>query len=577
MESGLNPAGAAKLLPSNEVKERKPAICRPIHDGDNYDTLHYKLRWPAMATLQFPPALIEAMEEFLSKHPYDNVPLNIALAATIIYIDLEGNDGSSEAFLAHCSAVSKSPKPPKLPPLGQFVLYFPHMLRYAETKRLTAFIHPARFTTSNHRKDKIKVTSTHLNTQEVRELCAQIEPRFSQVPKTHRFNLIPASMPGTSMVFPQDCTNAERPSDDLFRLCCLNDIRTLGLPSYHPYESVDDDAFRTVGGPSWLFSKHLYPSVHRLRSVPETSYWRPKSNTKCMSLTSEAQKVGRSFPEISSDYYTDNKDIKTSIEQRFGSSAYYMEDCKCSNDNTENTRLKRSDQSRELYRVAGYLKIPSGELWQCPKTGCVEWKGKEAQLQDLQERGILERVMKGELEEPPAKRPRISERKLNASVKAKIEHLLASTAVLSRDWDAVRIYLDIDDPTVEGLQCSLSQARSFIADIKDAFRSANITERTGNLDDALKLFLRVVGIESQVALTESPRDGASQRQIFTQFGQSIEEAIEGIWELRSSNLKNSFKHALPYLKTLAKSPMVQEQVKVLKEIDDLLKGELQKD
>jgi hypothetical protein len=37
--------------------------------------------------------------------------------------------------------------------VAQFILYFPHMLRFVELKHLTSFIHPMRFAAVNHYKD----------------------------------------------------------------------------------------------------------------------------------------------------------------------------------------------------------------------------------------------------------------------------------------------------------------------------------------------------------------------------------------------------------------------------------------
>lgn len=227
---GLNPAGVALSLPSSQDPKRQPLICRPIHPGRNYNTLHYQMRWPPMAALEFPTQMIEAMVKFLDKHPHDNVPLNIALAAAIIFIDLSNEGWQTESFM---SSGNDQVRPFRPASLGQFVLYFPHMLRYVETKHLTAFIHPSRFAAYHYYKDcrqdkGIKIESTAIDAKKMKVWCTQIRSRYPQVSKNYRFHLIPASMPGSRMVFPSDCTSEAPPSTSLFRMCCLDDIQTLG-------------------------------------------------------------------------------------------------------------------------------------------------------------------------------------------------------------------------------------------------------------------------------------------------------------------------------------------------------------
>ncbi|RBR20631.1 hypothetical protein FVER53590_03703 [Fusarium verticillioides] len=106
--SGNGPAGVAKTLPSNEDPSRKPLICRAIQGGKDYNNLHFTLRWPPMALLEFPGDMISNMQSFLDRYPSDNVPLNLALAATIIYFDIEETpDHEMEGF------VDSFPRAPK--------------------------------------------------------------------------------------------------------------------------------------------------------------------------------------------------------------------------------------------------------------------------------------------------------------------------------------------------------------------------------------------------------------------------------------------------------------------------------
>ncbi|QPC72292.1 hypothetical protein HYE68_003044 [Fusarium pseudograminearum] len=481
--------GVAKTLPSNESEVRKPALCRPIHVGQDYDKLHFRMRWPPMAALEFPPGMIKAMETFLSAHPFDNVPLNIALAATIIYLDLVDESWPSEAFVTH-------QVPIHAPHLGRFILYFSHMLRYVEIKHLTEFIHPARFATKHYYTDTVGssdsiISTTLISAKEMRKWYSQVRSRYPQLSKTHRFTLIPASMPGTHMVFPQDCSSAEPPSLDLFRICCLNDIRTLGLPSYHNIDPKRG-SFRYIAGPDWLFSRNLKRPTHSMYDYFAEDYWKPKPDTRFMVLTGQAKQIDVLFPDITSDYYTDNKDITAFVERRFGVTT-----------------------------------------------------------------------------ERPAKRPRISAPTLGAAAKVKIETLMASAPALSRDWDTLTVCLENEEPSIQEARQLLSKVHPFIASAE--VLHANASEGKGSLKDVLRIVYRAVGLDPQLALIRHEKNWTSQKSVFSQFGQSVEQAIKDITALKP--LEDGLRYALPYVEILGKSTLIQDQIRIYKEIKALLDEE----
>ncbi|OBS19901.1 hypothetical protein FPOA_11626 [Fusarium poae] len=584
LERHLNPAGVARTLTSSDSTERKPAIRRLTRDGQEYHDLHFKLKWPPMAALEFPEEMVDAMERFLAQHPHDNVPMNIALAATIIYLDLVDSGWPSEGF----SGGPNVPLDIRPPPLGQFVLYFPHMLRFVEIKHLTEFIHPGRFAASQYSRDDknlndIKIQSNLIDLKKMRLWYAQVRCRYPQVSKGHRFRLIPASMPGTHMVFPSDCIDAEPPSMDLFRMCCLNDIRTLGLPSYHhnvSYENEDRGVFRHIAGQEWLFSKHLQAPTRSILGSPIERYWRPNSNSRFMALTGQARSIDTWFPDVSSDYYVDNKPITEFVERYFGNVACYTQDYDYCEHNSEHSRDKRSARAKELYRVAAHLKIPVNKLWQSPNTACPAWDGMEAQLHQLKEQGLLEFIVANEETVPAngeperaAKRPRLSEPAsiLSAATKAQIELLISSATVLSRDWDALNLHVLESEPTIQEAGRLLSQVHPFILSLEELPRtiSDNSNNCKGNLEDVLSLAYKAVGLDPQLALARQEKNRASQIFAFSQFGQSIEWAVKDIAILRT--VEDGYRLALSATVALANSPLVQDQIKIYKEIDELLK------
>ncbi|KAJ4015296.1 hypothetical protein NW752_006751 [Fusarium irregulare] len=580
---GLNPAGVALSLPSSQDPKRQPSICRPIHPGRNYNTLHYQLRWPPMAALEFPTEMVEAMVKFLDKHPHDNVPLNIALAAAIIFIDLSNEGWQNEGFMS--SGLSQV-KPIRPASLGQFVLYFPHMLRYVETKHLTAFIHPARFAAWHYYKDgkqnkETKIESTAIDAKKMKVWCTQIRSRYPQVPKDYRFNLIPASMPGSRMVFPSDRTIEAPPTTSLFRMCCLDDIQTLGLPIYRytsQFDTANEGKFRLLGGPEWLFCKRTQPhsfflhdetTLHNnafLHGEADVDYWKPSTHTRFMALTGQARIVGPVFPDITSTYYIGNKEITHCVESHFGHLAYYTQDHNYHESQSGPIRSRRSARTTELLRLASYLEIPLDEIWECSETGCLTWNGKEEQLRDLEEKGTLKRIAEGDEVERPAKRLRTSERKLDGSAKAKIEDQLGSAAALSRDWEPLRVYLQGSGLTIEGARKSLSQVRSFIASVEKEFCSENATNGRGDLEEVIRLTFRAAGLELALAACEN--ELARQKAMLTQLDQSIQKNMEHILELQP--LRNGFLYALPFVEALSDSPLIQGQSALLKEIDALL-------
>ncbi|KAM0344485.1 hypothetical protein ACHAPU_007457 [Fusarium lateritium] len=272
---GMNPSGVTRPPLANEAQHFKPLICRSIHPGIGYDQLHYHLRWPPIALFDFPVEMIEGLKHFLGVHQEDNISLNIALVATIVYFDMYHHDGPDEGFTAQSSDFAF--KKTKLPALGVFIVYFPHMLRFVEVKHLSAFINPSRFAAINLGKDRIEtspqvsadrfeIRNREIDTKAMRECYYNIRSRHPQIRTDVRFTLIPASMPGTKLSFPPDCKKAEPLSIDLFTICCLDDVRALGLPSYHPTNVYVDSTsnghshekpehFRHVAGPEWLFSR----------------------------------------------------------------------------------------------------------------------------------------------------------------------------------------------------------------------------------------------------------------------------------------------------------------------------------
>ncbi|KAF4336143.1 polyketide synthase [Fusarium beomiforme] len=576
LEAGLGAAGIAKTLPSSEVPERKPVMCRPIHNAMNYDTLHYRLRWPPMAVLEFPSDMINAMKVFLQLHPNDNVPLNIALAATIIYFDLEELDGHQSKGLVHFIREASTIKKASL---GMFIIYFPHMLRFVENTHLTAFIHPSRFAITHHARDTegdsngdFKVIShrDRISTADMRAWCSEIRSLYPQVSSNFRFNLVPSSIPGPGMVFPQDLKSAEKPTSDLFTLCCLDDIRTMGLPSYQ-YRKTNDlkEKFRLVGGPEWIFSSATNKPSFHMQGVPYSCYWTNQSVDMVSSLTGPAREIGFVFPDVGSDYYRQDA-ITSCVERWFGPVSSYTQNFQLCEDLQRPARKSIANRANELNRIADRLGIPSSERWTSHKTLCPQWHGMEAHLNSLYIEGKLKRFATQEQPLPQSKRPKPAEPFLDAERKEKILGMIDGLAALSCDWDSLRERLKSPQTTMKSVQESFSHVRLFASDLEKTLRAENAENGQGSLDKVIRVAFRAEGLFSklQIETLDYKSRWDQHHDRFAKFGQATGDAMETIFRLRDS--PDAFRLILHIIQVLKESPMIKEQVPAYKKIDALL-------
>ncbi|CVK94152.1 uncharacterized protein FMAN_03370 [Fusarium mangiferae] len=574
VEVGLGTAGTAMTLPSSEVQERKPMVCRPIHDGKRYDTLHYQLRWPPMALLEFPSEMVAAMKYFLGFHPSDNIPLNLALAATIIYFDLEKSygherEGFVRFFTSKTFCIKKAP-------LGMFIIYFPHMLRFVENKHLTAFIHPSRFALYHHSRDteggdedfKVSSNRARIDTADMRDWYLKIRSRYPQVPSTFRFHLVPASMPGSSMVFPQDIAEAARPTSDLFTLACLDDIRTLGLPSYH-YRAEDDDTFRYIGGPQWLFSSRMSSPSSEFHGVPSACYWNVGITNTITALTGLAREIGSVFPDVGSEYY-DTQFLASRVERCFGAVKAYTQNFQLCEDLDAPLRESIATRADELNRIADRLGIPSSERWTSHETLCPEWRGMEAHLESLLAEGKLKRFAEPEQAMTPAKRAKLPDPLLDSEVKDKILSILNGLKTKSSDWDSFEEQLQTPQPTVKAIQQSFSQVKSFVSDLEETLRPENAENGQGSLDQVIRMAFRAEGLlDRTISETLEYKSRWDQHlDRFVKFGRTTRDAMETIFRLRDT--PDGFRLILSIIQTLKESPLIKDQLEASKKINALL-------
>ncbi|KAH7185433.1 uncharacterized protein B0J16DRAFT_341612 [Fusarium flagelliforme] len=115
------------------------------------------------------------------------------------------------------------------------------------------------------------------------------------LPPDLTITMLPASMPGTTMQWLKGVTMGEQPSQNLFALCLIDDIRTIGLPSYH-YRNSDT---QLLGVPDYI-AAHTNPKGPRLyvpdHSIPE--FWNPWAKVSLVSISGDAESVGPVFKPV---------------------------------------------------------------------------------------------------------------------------------------------------------------------------------------------------------------------------------------------------------------------------------------
>ncbi|KAF5649524.1 uncharacterized protein FTJAE_961 [Fusarium tjaetaba] len=593
LKDGLTSAGVAMIPPSNEVKERKPTICRSIHGNKDYCSLHYVLQWPPLAALEFPIDMIEAIEEFQRCHRQDNVTLNIALAATIIYFDLkEAGENQGEGLIGLGNH--------EAPPLGEcslsvFVIYFAHMLRFVEVNHLTAFIHPTRFAALHYSRDKRKISgifyeidtprntllSGAQNGQTLDEtlmlsLYLEIRSRHPQVPKDFRFTLIPASMPGTSMVFPQECNHAEKPTSDLHTLCCLNDVRTMGFPDY--LQGIDrPSGLRSIGGPQWVFSEMINDPVYRLDGDPSTTYWKPMLYG-VKALTGAAKTIGPLFPHLGFGCWKDEY-ITECVKRHFGMVEFFTKNFTISKHLPDYIFKDIQTKAKELMKVFTYLGKKRSAWNFNLETLTPSWKGMENDLKSLHEKGELEKVASGSLKRaapeehftPAPKRVKLAKRCLSIELRTQILDIIDGLGVRSLDWYPMRQYLEwTTNPSLNEARDLLSEVQSLKSEIQETLPAADAENGQGSLGKVIRMCFRAAGLFDgpQAKSMDYEQQWDRYREDFSKVDKTTAGILNTLYKYR--NIDGAFEDFLPMIGLLRESPMTKGQVDACTEIEGLL-------
>lgn len=92
--------------------------------------------------------------------------------------------------------------------------------------------------------------------QNLTSLCSAANPKA-------RLLILPASMLSSKLTYPADAAGFTRPSKNLWALCLLPDVYTLGLPSYHNRPECQEVALAAA------YIKNAIPQPESARAVTD--------------------------------------------------------------------------------------------------------------------------------------------------------------------------------------------------------------------------------------------------------------------------------------------------------------------
>lgn len=229
-----------------------------------------RLKWPLLSTFEFPSALLERLRNFLDSYPQDIVPINLAVAACIMYFTNE--------FNLRCLTMQFPCEwwPIKL---ATFVIYFPHYLKFFELHNYDFYgAWPLSWMNDRHKEDverceSFRVQPELLDEDEIERLLGQARPLIPGITLSHFVRVFPASQPGSRKKWVEFEHDAPcRPCTGLFSHLLLDDVNHLGLSSYE----FSDNTTVCVAIPRALVQDRFRgKELWNLRRTPDQSFWQP--------------------------------------------------------------------------------------------------------------------------------------------------------------------------------------------------------------------------------------------------------------------------------------------------------------
>ncbi|KAI9158796.1 hypothetical protein HJFPF1_06794 [Paramyrothecium foliicola] len=156
---------------------------------------------PYMAIMDYPPQLLETLEEFAefaTKYPHDKLDTTAMVFAAQLWCDLQRNKTRGEEFFTvNLTNVKRSGDVPNVP-LAHVLLYFEHWIRFHENFELLMYIHPFRFIDAYYSRNLLDGHQFTINLEDIDESLVKelLEAEQSLGPLIHtsaRHKMIPAS------------------------------------------------------------------------------------------------------------------------------------------------------------------------------------------------------------------------------------------------------------------------------------------------------------------------------------------------------------------------------------------------
>ncbi|KAJ4218104.1 hypothetical protein NW759_008699 [Fusarium solani] len=377
--------------PTDQDNSRRPALAK-LYMGDFSESIdsHFRLKIPCLGILSIPKELGTRLDTFLWAFPYDPMPQNLAIQAVLVYKHLK-DTGAEEPY-----ATPRTGKHHPVPDvsLSVFILYWPHFLRFHEVHKLSRYMHPFRFISAHYAKDiagssSLAISDYHLDGKRILSLAGFIRSGSPDIATEHWIEVLPHSMPGTSLIWPTGTGAAERGRKGIFALCLLNDIRLVGLPSYHRRASW----LQMIAVPSAVANLTLrsyYAGQLYAPTFPYPRFWDPSKGGSFVAVTGDAMTVGPFFKDIPLDTSIDtSSDLGPNVPlaEVFQNPIF---------DPTPYKPFLRSiaERNRMRLRLAQTLGIPQESLDFSPETGLLFWEGMSSEIAEAVEKGTIPLVLK---------------------------------------------------------------------------------------------------------------------------------------------------------------------------------------
>ncbi|KAI1022168.1 hypothetical protein LB504_007479 [Fusarium proliferatum] len=281
-------------------KEGIPNMAK-FYKKDGIDT-HWAMSLIPLGAFTVPLELVNRLKTLLMMNPLDPMSINTAIQAVSLYLRTKDSINFAAEGFAYTNNLSGQLRHPvPMVDLEVFIIYFPHFLRWHEIYGLTRYMHPFRFIAACYRLDrkaqpKLALKADVVDEGKMRHLIRVMTSSCPNLASDHTVAILPASWPGSQMKWPSGVTTGEPPSRELFKLCMLDDVRTLGLPLYHPRATETQLVALPITIANGITKsqgmKFFVPQF------PSSTFWKPSRKGTLVSLSGGAETIGPVFKPV---------------------------------------------------------------------------------------------------------------------------------------------------------------------------------------------------------------------------------------------------------------------------------------